>query len=366
MRLLLFPLLLLSFPVFAQLDVGSGGLGPCTQGTAGFNAGGTFECSSLTLSGAINFTDTAAPLIIKVTGPVSITTAVDAFGEDAAMLVAGSFTQVFGGQGGPGAGDGGGEDGFNGLFPGLTTDATLVTPDPSAGRGGAGVGGSGVCGDGGGGAGFRTVGFIGSVCGGNGAGAAGGTETAAAIFSGTFRGGVGGGAGADSTSTNFGGGGGGGGAIHIIAAGNISITGSIDASGGNGGNGGPDGGGGGAGSGGVIWLQSLGNIDIVGSLTVAGGTGGTVTAGGAGGNGGFGFIRLEDLDGIITGGGSFPGADIRSVVAIGSSNALKSDISCGMIKPSEENHAAFMQIVFGFMIVLVMSRFLKFFSKSHS
>lgn len=356
MKLLLFPLLLLSFPAFAQLDTGSGALGACTQGTAGFTNGGTFECASLTLSGSIAFSNTAAPLIIKVTGPVNVTGVFNMNGGNGTNLNIGTFAQVFGGEGGPGAGDGGGEDGFSVLYPGLDTNSVGGTFDTSAGRGEAANGGNLGCGDGGGGAGFKATGVIGSSCGGNGPGAAGGTVTAASIFSGTFRGGVGGGAGGDAPAGSFGAGGGGGGAIHIIAGGDITVSGSITANGGNGGAGGPDGGGGGAGSGGVIWLQSLGNIDISGAISVLGGTGGTITAGGAGGNGGVGFIRLDDADGTITGGGSFPGADTNSVSSpIRISESLKSDISCGTVKPNEKNNSVLFQVIAGFLLVNLVS-----------
>lgn len=356
MRLFFFPLLLLSFPVFAQLDVGNGTT-PCTEANLP-TAGGTIECSSLTISNPVlntTFGAISSPIIVKVTGTVSITNTVNISGRNGTTLNVGTFSQVMGGQGGPGAGDGGGEDGFNSLFPGLTNDATQTTPDPSAGRGGASVAGSATCGDGGGGAGFKTVGSIGTSCGGNGTGAAGGTVTSSSIFSGTLRGGVGGGAGGDSIAASFGGGGGGGGAIKIIAGGDITIVGSITANGGNGGAGGPNGGGGGAGSGGVIWLQSLGNINISGSLSVAGGTGGTATAGGPGGNGGAGFIRLDDADGVITGGGVFPDAEITNVVSSSNTSALKSDITCGTIKPNDKNNSALFQIIAGFMLANLVS-----------
>jgi hypothetical protein len=174
----------------------------------------------------------------------------------------------------------------------------------------------------------------------------------------------------------FGPGGGGGGAIHIIAGGDVTITalGSILADGGDGGDGtdgaaATDGGGGGAGSGGVIWIQTLGQINHAGNMNADGGFGGAAPDGGIGGNGGRGLIRLEDLDGVISGGGTLPGyTSVDSVISDIGSNSLKSDISCGMIKPAgDEDHSQFFQMIMGFLLVLTASFFinrLKFFSKT--
>lgn len=361
MRLLLFPLLLASLNSYAQLDVGNGGADPCTEADIPA-AGGTLECTSLLLTGAaITINNVTSPLIIKVTGSVSISGFVDLRGRAGTNRTANTFSQVFGGEGGFGAGDGGGEDGFGDLFPGLS-DASTSTIDSSPGRGEEAVGDP-ACGSGGGGAGFRTVGFAGASCGSGSIGAAGGTVTADSIFNGTLRGGVGGGAGGDSTGSVFGAGGGGGSAIQIIAGGDINIQAgaTLSAKGGNGGDGAPDGGGGGAGSGGVVWLQSLGNINIAGSIDVTGGIGVDTGTGGIGGNGGDGFIRLDDLDGVITGGGTFPGA-ITNALGSGASSALKSDISCGTVKPSEERDTMFLQLIMAFIAVEIFARIVRKYS----
>jgi hypothetical protein len=263
----------------------------------------------------------------------------------------------------------------------MNIDSTA--PDTTVAAGGAADAGDPVCADGGGGGGFNFTGIIGGACATSvnalkNPGIAGlpipGTDFS---FTGTFRGGVGGGAGGDSTNPQYGAGGGGGGAIRIVAGGDITITGSIIADGGAGGNGGPDsgpgtggGGGGGGGSGGVIWLQTLGNINHAGILRADGALGGGANSGAPGGNGGDGFIRLEDTDGIITGGGSLPGYEEILAVSptVSSSATLKSDISCGMIKPAgEKDHSAFLQMMMGFLIVVFVSFFmnrLKLFTKT--
>lgn len=380
MRLFVFLFLIFSFSAFAQLDVGNGGLGACLDTDPAFANGGTFECATLTLNGTPAFTDTATPLHIKVTGAVTISGVVNLNGS--AGITQGSFTNSLGGDGGPGAGDGGGDDGGGTSRPGMNIDSTI--PDPTTAAGGAAATGDPNCGDGGGGGGFKFVGLIGGAC----ATGTGGFEpgTAGTIvpsgdfsFTGTFRGGVGGGAGGDSSNPQYGAGGGGGGAIRITAGGDITITagGSLVANGGAGGNGGPDfgpgtggGGGGGGGSGGVIWLQTLGNIIHDGSMTADGGLGGGANSGAPGGDGGDGFIRLEDIDGVITGIGTLPGYEevISLTTVVTSSPTLKSDISCGMIRPVDEKDSSqIFQIMMGFLLVMAASFLinrLKFFSKT--
>lgn len=363
MRQIFFPLLLASLNSYAQLDVGNGSDGMCTEGT--LLNGGTYQCETLTISSNLVFNTAAPALIVKVQGSVTINTVTyDISGADGTNQQFSSGSP--GGEGGPGASDGGGSDGFSELFPGMLTDSSA--PDPFGGSGLQASQGSTGCGDGGGGGAFRTVASVlpdGTYCGGSGTpGTSGTAVTAASIFSGTFRGGAGGGAGGDGPTglSVFGTGGGGGGAIRIIAGGDINILTAIDASGGNGGNGGADGGGGGAGSGGVIWLQSLGNINITGTLNVQGGTGGSATAGGPGGNGGDGFIRLDDADGVITGGGSFPNAITNALGSGAASSALKSDISCGTVKPSEQRDYMFLQLILAFLAVEIFARIVRKYS----
>lgn len=132
--------------------------------------------------------------------------------------------------------------------------------------------------------------------------------------------GSGGGSGGYLTHNSFaaynstgGAGGAGGGFLDITSAGDISIFGTLDASGGRGGTaasgfyGGS--GGGGGGSGGGLRLLTPNDIDINGGMVSAaggaGGPGAMNTGGGAlsgpGGNGGVGRIVMEDGDSVISG-----------------------------------------------------------------
>lgn len=348
MRLFLFPLLTFwSFSALSQIDPGSGGLGPCVQATFGTPSnGGTFECSTVTLSGPIAFSAGAGPLVIKATGTVTISGAVSFNGEAGQTRAA--FSGSFGGDGGPGADNGGGDDGGGGAQPG--------TGGSSASGSAAPLGAA--CGHGGGGAGgILITGGDGGDCNGGGNDIAlGGTIFPSFDITTLLRGGFGGGAGSDA-GTNYGSGGGGGGAIHIIAAGDVIITaiGSLTATGGAGGSGAPDGGGGGGGSGGVIWFQTLSNITIDGVINSDGGSGGTGGTGGPGGAGRHGILRLEDSDGIIGGATVLPGYTDRFAVSgnnVSSRSSLSSEISCGTItKPNEKQNLLF-QMMMGFALAL--------------
>lgn len=355
MRLSFF-LLLFSFSAFAQLDVGNGSDGACTQATFGLNNGGTFNCTTLNITGALPaFAAAASPLIFKVQGSVTISFAINLNGANGITNLALSTSS--GGDGGPGAGNGGGDDG---------SGTPLGGSDGPPNSGFAASAGNLTCGDGGGGAGFSIAGSIGDSCtGGIATPGAGGSVFDIETL---FRGGFGGGAGGDSSDGEYGGGGGGGGAIHIAAGGDVSIASSITANGGDGGNGGaatPDGGGGGGGSGGVIWIQSLGQINMTGSLDALAGTGGdgNTAADGIGGDGGLGFVLLEDIDGSVLGAGVPGYAQIGPVIPLGSSSSLKSDISCGTMKPvGDEDHSQIFQMIMAFLLVIGIS---KFFSKTH-
>jgi hypothetical protein len=370
MRLSFF-ILLFSFNALAQIDTGNGSDGACTEVTPALLAGGTLNCATLIISASPAFNPNASALIIKVQGLVSINAALDLSGGDGINSSSISGVLTPGGSGGPGAGDGGGTDGVGSLDSG--SDASVASGDAADLI-------DVDCGDGGGGAGFIVAGTAGTPCPlgpslpGNGGAI---VPTSEFSLSGPFRGGYGGGAGADSGDPVLGPGGGGGGGIHILAGGDVTITalGSIIAVGGDGGAGTDgaaltDSGGGGGGSGGAIWIQTLGQINHAGNMNADGGTGGVAPAGGTGGNGGRGLIRLEDLDGVISGGGTLPGyTTVDSVIAdvIGSSS-LKSDISCGTIKPAgDEDHSHFFQLIMGFLLVMTASFFinrLKFFSKT--
>ena len=351
MRLITLPLLIISFSALAQVDTGTGADGACNGAIPSFVNGGIFNCATLDINAPLNFNPGAAPLIVKVQGNVSITNVVTADGGP-------GFNNTYlngtaGGISGPGASRGGGEDPGGNLEYNLILNSTL---SPSFGK--AAPGGSFGCEDGGGGGGFKTAGKPGTACSGNGLGAGGSAVSSSDFsFGGNFRGGFGGGAGGNSFNGVYGAGGGGGGAIRIVAGGDIFISGlgRIFAIGGAGGPGGPDGGGGGGGSGGVIWLQSLGNIQNDGMIRVTGGAAGEAPGGGIGpgrgGAGSDGFIRFEDMDGIPTGTGTAPGAEIKPILSR-SSSSLKSSISCGSVKPNDDSHSAFMQLIVGFFIAL--------------
>lgn len=347
MRIIVLPLLIFSFSALAQVNTGTGADGACNGIVPSFANGGTFNCTTLDINGPLSFNAGASALIIRVQGDVNITNTINASGDPG--LTNTFFSGTPGGDGGPGANNGGGEDAGSNLQYNTVIDPTLSL---SLGRAAAG-GSVGGCEDGGGGAGFKTVGNPGIACSGNGPGAAGSQVLATEFsFGGIFRGGFGGGAGGNTTTGSYGAGGGGGGFIRIVAGGDIfiSATAQVLANGGDGGSGGPDGGGGGGGSGGIIWLQSLSNIQNDGMLSVLAGNGGAATTTGVGGAGSVGFIRLEDKDGFPTGTGSAPGAEISSLSLPASS--LKSSISCGMMKPKDDSHSAFMQLFVGFFIAL--------------
>jgi hypothetical protein len=356
MRFLL--LFLISFPVFAQFDPGTGADGPCDE--VMIAAGGTFNCSSLDIDNPPNFIPPVPALIIKVTGDVSITANIVLDGGAGGPV---STFNTPGGLGGPGAGDGGGFNGGGATSPG--SDVSLSSGNQANS--------SGFCGGGGAGAGFDLDGEDGNDCSGGSVGGLKGLEVDPLEFSftGIFRGGFGGGAGGDSSNGDIGSGGGGGGALHIMAAGTVTISGNITSIGGAGGSTAVDGGGGGGGSGGVIWIETTKQIIHSGSMNANGGVGG-LGAGGApgpaqpngdGGDGSQGFIRLEDQDGIV--GGTFlSNASFISngAATASSSSSLESGISCGMVKPKDDNN--FFQLAFGFFLVAMMASLLKTLSRN--
>ena len=343
MKLIPFLFIILSQNAFAYFDTGTGADGACTQATliAGTR---TYNCTTLNI-GAANSVFNAvggAAVVIKVQGAVTISNTLSANGgvganADGTGSLAGGLAGAGGSNGGAyGALD---TDGQNGNGTGGGVKGIYVN-DVSNAFDVYGGGGGSYSTQGG------TLALNGDINGTSQAGTKGaqgptwGNET---NFESSFIGGSGGASGGGGETT--GGvkvsgstGGGGGGAIHIIAGGDITISGSVVA---NGGNGGGDGAsvesGGGAGSGGAIWLQSEGNIIISGSLTATGGTGGangSFGTSGEGGSGGSGRIRLDDIDGVITGGGTVsPSAQVNSLATIiarnsSSSVELSSDISC--------------------------------------
>lgn len=365
-------LLLLQFitPNFAQLDTGNGSDGACTEATFAAVTR-TYNCTTLTITGASSVFSNVNPsgsiVTIKVQGAVSIGNTLSLNGGNG--LNGANAATVNGGNSGAGGGSGGNgiqnSNGQNGNGPGSGSGGVKVDSAADA-YGGGGGGGS-----------YSTVGINSPVNGddsgttiSNSAGVQGALYGNETEFENSFQGGSGGGAGGAGelvTSEEISGssGGGGGGAIKIVAGGNITISGSIQA---NGGNGGGDGSaifsGGGGGSGGAIWLQSLGNIIISGSLSATGGARGTSNGfadEGFGGSGGNGRIRLDDVDGVITGGGTVtPSAQVNSIAeVIARNNArnaqLTSDIDCaarGAFSPDD-----YMSFVLGLLIVFGVKSF---------
>lgn len=346
MRLLLFSLLITS-SVLAQVDTGNGSNGVCTRATIA--NGGTFNCTSLDISGApFTFNNGASAVVIKVQGNVSINTSVSLAGG-----IGGSDLDVYGaivpgGSAGPGATPGGGVDGS------FTAQDGIDHPLLTSSNGKAGV--AGLCGGGGGGGSFAALGTNGTAC--NGSFGIAGSLYFNNIPS-PLVGGLGGGSGGEGLVTVYGAGGGGGGSLIIMAGGNIIINGNISARGGNGGsaanNSGNGGGGGGGGSGGVVAIFSLGQITNNGMIDADGGIGGVAAAGGNGGNGGHGFVELEDIDGNIDGIGSIPSYGNSGGSVSRSQKKISSSISCGMIKPNEDSNSTLMQMLVGFMMAALMS-----------
>ena len=347
MRLLLFSLLITS-SVLAQVDTGNGSNGVCTRATIA--NGGTFNCTSLDISGApFTFNNGASAVVIKVQGNVSINTSVSLAGGIGGSDLDVNGITVAGGSAGPGATFGGGviQNSYsaqNGIDHVSVTDS----------NGKAGV--VGACGTGGGGGSFAGIGINGSIC-----PPTTDVGEAGEIFfqdiPSPLLGGLGGGSGGEGTAGFYGAGGGGGGALLIMAGGNIIINGNISARGGNGGssNSSNAGGGGGGGSGGVVAIFSLGQITNNGMIDADGGIGGVAAAGGNGGNGGHGFVELEDIDGNIDGIGSIPSYGNSGGSVSRSQKKISSSISCGMIKPNEDSNSTLMQVLVGFMMAALMS-----------
>ncbi len=289
-------------------------------------------------------------LLLRSDGTAGTPTGNGAKGHD--DTTSGNPPDAAGGRGVAGGGNGGegtaapinsglkkGQDGFDGYGTG-TTDGhgdAAIPGGPGAGEGGSGVDAtnssnpwpSGSSGAGGGG-GHAAAGTDGPQAIGAGtvllvAGVGKGGEITpnrrdAETMPTPSAGGGGGGAGYSveppgTFKTGGGGAGAGGGFVDITSSGDITINGTIDASGSRGGNGGNEsfhgGGGGGGGAGGGIRLLSPNSIVLGGGavVTTSGGTGGSGNRGSSstvgpinnGGNGGFGRVVMEDSDSIITG-----------------------------------------------------------------
>lgn len=301
------------------LDFGDGSDGDCHF--SGNVLANEYNCRTLRITANTRFTPNGNnPVIIRVQGAVTISATLSVDGSPGND---GTTTPNLGGNGGPAAYRGGHFDSLG--FPQAEAGLQNTTGAGDGGTSASGNAGSFSGGGGGAGGNFgdtllatagddgtSTVGLQGT------GGLTSASEVAAdeAGFETLLIGGAGGGAGGEGiedVATQYYGatGGGGGGVLHIIAAGNITVTGIISANGGAGGDGNGLSGGGGGGAGGVVWLQSGGQITNNGTIRALGGAGGTITSaltarGGNGGNGGAGRIRLDDFDGALTGNATTP------------------------------------------------------------
>ena len=116
---LFFILFLLSFKAFAQLDTGSGAIALCDENTFLNDpptdpATNTYDCQDVQISTPLTATnDPSRPLTIRATGTIDIA--------DDVLFQGSDGSGVFGGAGGPGAGNGGsyfggGDAGLGGAF----------------------------------------------------------------------------------------------------------------------------------------------------------------------------------------------------------------------------------------------------------
>ncbi|OFZ25032.1 MAG: hypothetical protein A2381_13240 [Bdellovibrionales bacterium RIFOXYB1_FULL_37_110] len=366
------------------LDVGDGSLGACTEASLVANNSGPYNCTSLTIGAAFNFTGDAgvtAPVVIKVTGDVIINNVLSVNGANGGVgnNDDGIADQVIGGIPGRG-GFAGGSTGVDSTTPGQNGN--------DGGYGGAGFGGTKgsegglgwAAGGGGGGGRFGgaaiagnngiTSGDIGTSIG---LGGAAGLSTYApeSNFKILLVGGSGGGAGGPSADSSdpydmSGSGGGGGGALRIMAGGDITINSSIRANGGHGGAGFEYSGGGGGGSGGAIFLESLGDVIVAGSIIATGGSGGagapTIgTTVSDGGDGSVGRIRIDDRDGNWSGAGSVTPAAYEAVVDSDSGvvTQIDSGISCGSIALVDDKQNIFFTLLLGIVAVSFVMGFLR-------
>lgn len=238
-------------------------------------AGGEYDFTTFTIPEGVIVTVVGdEPLVIRATGAVRISGALDATGNNGTD---GVTYETFG-LGGEGVA--GGYRGGDGVFEG---SAALGQDGegPGAGEGEDGW----HSGSGAGHAEAGGVGWDGGV-----GGSAYGTPRLDPL-----QGGSGGGGGSGGNNCGSGGGGGGGGVVHITAG---SIV--FDSDGvllAEGGDGGSDGtgncGGGGGGSGGAVWLAAD-TVDLrSGVVSVAGGVGGTSSYTTPGGDGSHGRIRVD-------------------------------------------------------------------------
>ena len=353
---------LLFFPtiLFAQFDYGTGADGACTQAT--FSTGGTYNCTSVNISGAINLTgDGSSALIIKATGAVNITANITLSGNPgSAGVLNGANNDNNGGAGGPGGGAGGNYNGLGGNFSGLAGSGNFAG---AGGTDGVPAGSSGAAGGGGGNGTSGGTGDSTSVAGGS-----GGSSASANSLATSFFGGSGGGAGGRASEILGGSGasgGGGGGALRITAQNGITINADIFMDGGAGGNGlletARASGSGGGGAGGSLLLESQSAISYTGQFRADGGNGGTIAAHANGGDGGIGRFLIR-----VPGGESSGLVDIASlsilttglnvVIADSNVNEFSDDITsgCGSIDITNSKPPFGGTLFLGFILILFL------------
>lgn len=369
-KLLILFTILFSSHLFAFPSTGNGSDGACVFAGGTF-AKATWNCTTVSVTGAMDAAGINQPIVILAQQKVTIDSSVNISGGNglaasAAGPVINSIAQAKGWAGGnsstPGVGPG--NDGLGPVANSAGkggTESTDLAGDPGAGGGGGGaIHGTNpppTDGQDGGATGLPTPGTGGL------AGTA--SYNPETTFEISLTGGSGGGAGGSGNSSggpgHFGGAGGaGGGAIRIISSEEIviSASGSIISNGGDGGSAaGLYAGAGGGGAGGAIFLQSLKQIHIDGQLRALGGTGGAanLSGGGAGGNGGSGRIRLDDADGEVTG-------DIQpSAYLLRSSSKKKhtDTITCGTITDIGSGTPPWGNLIstlLGFMLMILFSQ----------
>lgn len=320
----------------------------CVSGAPGagqiqINSGGVYNCDNLFITTDLNLTGVGgAVLEINVALDTQITANITLNGANG---VNGNTAPLAGAAAGPGAGGGGGVDGLSNPE---NAEDDIAGNNLANGK----AAGPDVCPNGGGGGGLFTAGLPGSPCATTGTPVGAGGASASPVefdFGALFRGGYGGGSGGLNTG-DVGTGGGGGGALHIISLGNVLIgTGvTISARGGIGGNAIGDGGGGGGGSGGALWIQATGTITNNGTIDLRGSAGGrNILTGADGGDGGDGRFQFESSAGTTNGTGLTPAS-----ISASSTPSLKSDIACGTIAKSNDDHNLSFQVMMGFVFAL--------------
>jgi len=334
------PFLFFTTPLLAQV---------CTESTLTSSLY-PLNCDSLEINSPVDLRNITVPIRINVSGNVIINSTINISGQNGGLLT----SDGNGGQGGPGAFNGGGIELFE------------AAPGKDVPHGGArGERDFSVnCGDGAAGGGFVLAGNNGTPC----LNSTNPPSTGGVVYDLTnietiLSGGHGGGAGGIfeiNPTVSAASGGGGGGALHLTAIGNIQLTSRafISANGGNGANSINSNGGGGGGSGGVIILEGN-TLDLQGKLFARGGKGGQAPNGGHGGDGSSGLIRLKDSNGVV----DYIGEKDFTPEKKPDSQELKlnSSISCGTIDSNNDGNGGnlLFQVLLPLFFLIAMTHFKK-------